>query len=231
MRRKSDKSKQKEGYGTGHGADYKPYIRTAEFNSSGTCANPVDWKTGRTVQLLSQGEKYFWYLMRWNDHVTDIREQFPLPVEDTMQIAEQYGIQHPRKGSELAIMTSDFLVDFDDNTQGVFSIKASKKDVEMLERTIEKLFIEKKYWESQGIPFHLVYKEDLNITYAENIRAAVQYYVLSDVHDSVSMAKYMVANKMLIMDKEMQTRQINFKELAEEFKELIEFKDRKMIGE
>lgn len=45
------------------------------------------------------------------------------------------------------------------------------------------------------------------------------------------MAKYMVANKMLIMDKEMQTRQINFKELAEEFKELIEFKDRKMIGE
>ena len=192
MRRKSDKSKQKEGYGTGHGADYKPYIRTAEFNSSGTCANPVDWKTGRTVQLLSQGEKYFWYLMRWNDHVTDIREQFPLPVEDTMQIAEQYGIQHPRKGSELAIMTSDFLVDFDDNTQGVFSIKASK---------------------------------------AENIRAAVQYYVLSDVHDSVSMAKYMVANKMLIMDKEMQTKQINFKELAEEFKELIEFKDRKKIGE
>ena len=26
MRRKSDKSKQKEGYGTGHGADYKPYM-------------------------------------------------------------------------------------------------------------------------------------------------------------------------------------------------------------
>lgn len=231
MRRKSDKSKQKEGYGTGHGADYKPYIRIAEFNSSGTCANPVDWKTGRTVQLLSQGEKYFWYLMRWNDHVVDIREQFPLPVEETMKIAEMYGIQHPRKGSQSVIMTSDFLIDFDNNTQGVFSIKTSKDEIEKSERMTEKLFIEKKYWESKEIPFHLVYKEDLNITYAENIRAAVQYYALFDVHDSISMAKYMVANKMIVMDKGMQSKRINFKELADEFKELIEFKDRKKIGE
>ena len=59
MRRKSDKAKRKEKYGIGHGADYKPYIRTSEFNSLGTCSNPIDWKTGRTVHLLSQGEKIF----------------------------------------------------------------------------------------------------------------------------------------------------------------------------
>lgn len=231
MRRKSDKTKRKEKYGTGHGADYKPYIRTSEFNSAGTCANPVDWKTGRTVQLLSQGEKYFWYLMRWNDHVIDIREQYPLPVKDTMRIAEEYGILHPHKGSEPLTMTSDFLVDFDNNMQGVFSIKLSKKEVENSERIIEKLFIEKKFWESKKIPFHLVYKEDLNVTYAENIRAAVQYYHLSDVHDSISMSKYMVANKMIIMDIEMQNKSINFKEIADDFKELIAFNDKKKLGD
>lgn len=231
MRRKSDKSKQKEGYGTGHGADYKPYIRTAEFNSLGTCANPVDWKTGRTVQLLSQGEKYFWYMMRWNDEVTDIREQFPLPVEETTKIADEYGIRHPRKGSEWIVMTSDFLVDFENGAQTVFSIKASKQEIEKKERTVEKLFIEKKYWESKNVPYQLVYKEDLNITYAENIRLAVQYYQLSSVHDKVSMIKYLIANKILVIDLQMQDKPIDFKELADEFKELIGFEDRRMIGE
>lgn len=56
MRRKSQNGKLKEHRGTGVGADYKPWIQTGEFGSKGTTSNPIDWKTGRQVQLLSQGE-------------------------------------------------------------------------------------------------------------------------------------------------------------------------------
>ena len=67
MRRKSQKGKFKEHRGTGTGADYKPWIQTGEFGSRGTAANPIDWKTGRQIHLLSQGEVIAWYLLRWDD--------------------------------------------------------------------------------------------------------------------------------------------------------------------
>ena len=42
MRRKNVKAKIKQKYGCGIGKDYKPFIRTSEFNSLGTCSNIKD---------------------------------------------------------------------------------------------------------------------------------------------------------------------------------------------
>ena len=53
-----------EGRGKGSGASYLPWIQTREISSVGTCSNPKDWKTGRTVELLSQGEAYYWHILR-----------------------------------------------------------------------------------------------------------------------------------------------------------------------
>ena len=89
---KSEKTKLKEGYGTGTGANYIPYIQTREFNSKGTTCNARDWITGRTVELLSQTEMRVWYLLRWDERVVDIREQFPLDLEITKKIADDSGI-------------------------------------------------------------------------------------------------------------------------------------------
>lgn len=69
MRRMSQKGKERERRGTGAGANYKPWIQTGEFGSKGTVSNPIDWKTGRQVQLLSQGEVIAWYLLRWDDDI------------------------------------------------------------------------------------------------------------------------------------------------------------------
>lgn len=43
-KRKSDKTKQSQHMGTGHGANYIPYITTSEFNSQGTTSVVNDWK-------------------------------------------------------------------------------------------------------------------------------------------------------------------------------------------
>lgn len=55
-RRIPDKTKKIRKMGEGTGKDYKPYITTSEFNSMGTTSVIKDWKTGRGVHCLSQGE-------------------------------------------------------------------------------------------------------------------------------------------------------------------------------
>ena len=128
MPRISEAGKRREGRGKGHGADYKPWIKIREFNSAGTTANVVDWKHGRTTQLLSQGEEWYYYALRWDDNVLDIREQFPLfEPEDTVRIADSFGFKHPKDRS--TTMTTDMLVDYADGYQEAISIKNSRADV------------------------------------------------------------------------------------------------------
>ena len=138
MKKMSDKRKRQEGRGTGTEKDYKPYIQAREVNSLGTCSNPIDWKTGRTVQLLSQGEDALWHILRWNDDIIDIREQYPLDLKRTFKIAGEYGIQHPGTNP----MTTDFLVTMRNGQMIAYSLKPSKAVLED-KRTVEKLFMKR----------------------------------------------------------------------------------------
>ena len=104
-----------EGRGKGSGASYLPWIQTREISSVGTCSNPKDWKTGRTVELLSQGEAYYWHILRWNDEIEDIREQYPLDLETTLEICDDYNVKHPR--NRHTYMTSDFYVTYKDGKE------------------------------------------------------------------------------------------------------------------
>ena len=127
--RVSEKTKQNQGRGKGEGASYKPYIKTREVPSIGTGRILKDKITGRQMHLLSQAEVYTYYLLRWDDSVIDIREQYPLELEDTLKIADHLGYKHPhdRKTS----MTTDFLVTYREEdgrkTYKAYSVKASRK--------------------------------------------------------------------------------------------------------
>ena len=210
MPRITEKGKRKEGRGKGHGADYKPWIKACEFNSVGTAANVVDWKHGRTTQLLSQGEEWYYYVLRWDDNVTDIREQFPLfEPEDTVRIADSFGFKHPKDRN--TTMTTDMLIDYADGHQEAVSIKNGRKDVDyklagteydkkQAMRTAEKLLIEKKYWAEKGIKWKLLYKEDLDPLYVNNIKRVVIYYRKEKVHDDISRIKHLIATKQIVVD-------------------------------
>ena len=52
------------------------------------------------------------YLLEWSVTVSDIREQFPVRVEDTLRLAEEANIRHPEMGGYTQIMSTDFVVDF-----------------------------------------------------------------------------------------------------------------------
>lgn len=189
--------KNQKNRGEGHGANYVPYIKVNDFNSLGTTCNPVDWKTGRTMHFLSQGEMYMYYLLRWNDNVVDIREQYPLELDKTVAIAKELGVRHPKNNSTK--MTSDLLVDYDDGKQEVYSVKRKASDLEN-KRTREKLLIEELYWTRQGIKFQTVLTETLDMDTVTNIRLVIEFYKKEDVFDEISYIKHLIATKQLPID-------------------------------
>ena len=123
--------KDRSSRGSGRYENYRPWVRVSEISSRGTTAEVVDWKHGRTVQCLSDGEMMLYHILRWNDDVDDINESFPLPLEDTLEIAEMYGYNHPRDitTKEPKNMTSDFLVWLKDGSRVVYSLIDSRKTV------------------------------------------------------------------------------------------------------
>lgn len=184
--------------GTGTGKHYIPYIMTSEFNSRGTTAVILDWKTDRGVHCLSQAEMCWYYLLRWDDSNVDIREQFPLERDITEDIASDYGIKHPGKDKDY-IMTTDFLVTKDNGKEIAYSVKVSR---DLSERELQILCIEKLYWANKGIGFKMLFKTDVNLMMVRNIRIVVPFYNVSNVFDDISEIKHKIAVKDIPWDME-----------------------------
>lgn len=192
--RLSAKTKSVRKMGKGTGADYKPYITTSEFNSQGTTSVIKDWKTGRSVHCLSQGEMYWYYILRWNDENVDVREQYPLDYKETVSIANEMGFPLPKE-----IMTTDMLVTKIDGTEIAYSIKSNKN---LSKRNLQLLCIEKKYWMNQGKECRLVFKTEMNTILASNIRLVTEFYDPSRVFDKISAIKHRIAIKKYQIDME-----------------------------
>lgn len=201
--------------GTGRGKDYIPYIFVEESGSLGTTSNPIDWKNGRVMELLSQAE-YWWYLqLRWDDDVIDIREQFPLCREDMFAIAKKEHMDFP--WLQAVTLTTDFLVTYKDGKDKALSVKSSIKDLDD-DKVLIRQYLEKLYWESKGIPWDIVFKEDLPRQRIKNIGSVTQYYSKKYIHDKHSVIKHLIANKEIIVDMD---SQIDFKSLIVQYEDRI----------
>ena len=194
-------TKFKQNRGTGSGANYLPWITTHEFASSGTTANPIDWRTGRTVHLLSQGELIAWLILNFDDETYEVKEQYPLDISETLKIAEDLGINHPMSKGEPFVMTTDFLVEKMDGTMLAVSIKCSENKLDNSKTQQKNSLIEKEYWEQQGIKYEIWFKNKLNKVLANNIDAVTQYYKIDEKYpDEFKVLKHLVAVKKIKID-------------------------------
>ena len=221
----SDERKLKEKRCSGTGADYTPWTRAQEFNSRGLCSVVPDWKTGRSVHLFSRGEHDAYLILRFNDRVEDIREQYALrlerrgdpadlylePVLDevgetyagefdcTKEIAEAFGFRHPRNRFGLCRMTTDLLLTMakGDYRYIAVSVKGSR---DLSRRDKEKLLIEKTYWMRRGVPWLLVFKDEISAVTADNIRLAVKFFRREGVRIPTDYLYHLVATKRFCPD-------------------------------
>ena len=170
--RKTDKYRLLEKRGTGSYEKYTPWLKIHEFGSKGRAHRLIGWKVKRLYQFMSDLELYYFLLSQWIEEVVDIREQFPLlPLEKTLLIADELGYEHPDKRSgNKVVITTDFLITIKD-TNGIRNIaRAIKMSSDCRKpRVIEKLSIEKKYWENSHIEWGIVTERQINKTKAINI--------------------------------------------------------------
>ncbi|MCA1636557.1 MAG: TnsA endonuclease N-terminal domain-containing protein [Acidobacteria bacterium] len=154
-------------------SEYKPWLHIQDVPSKGLSSRVRGWKTGRVHHLLSLLELTDFYVLEWSLDVTDVREQFPLlPLEETLAIAQSCGIRHPAdpKTKHPVVMTTDFIntvrrgpVDFDESRTVKY-----KSDL-LKQRTLEKLEIERRYWEARKIRLKVVTEDGIPAALAKNV--------------------------------------------------------------
>ena len=105
--------KKKEGRGEKEGSHYLPWLTIQDVPSKGLSHMINGWTTGgRDHHLLSNGELHCFYFFDWSESIIDIREQYPLSLATTQEIAEQMKVPHPvhPQSKHPIVMTTDFLL-------------------------------------------------------------------------------------------------------------------------
>lgn len=163
----------REGRGSGHFADYKPWLTIHDVPSTGIVTRIPGWKSGRLHHYLSEHfELAHHYQMEWSKAVIDIREQFPLlPLEKTLFISEKLGIRHPidPKTKHPIVMTTDMLLTVRKGEDIGFIAHSIKPINKLNRRTLEKLQIEKHFFKDMGIEWSLITEQQINYDLVKNV--------------------------------------------------------------
>lgn len=128
--------------------------------------------TGRVHHLLSDIERGAFLIYDFRDDARDIREQFPLDLDQTRGIAEAAGIAHPVDSKSRAdlVQTTDLVIDLEFDGK-IVTVARTVKPSEALgkPRTVEKLEIERRYWAAQGIDWGIVTERELPPSLLRNL--------------------------------------------------------------
>ncbi len=189
---------QNEKRGQGVGKHYKPFLTVQDVPSKGRIHRRPSLTHNRIVHLLSDLELAAFLLFDWEKAVIDIREQFPLNPEATLSIAKRLGIKHPAYQGVIQVMTTDLLVDFNSDGQHLskaISVKYAQ-DLED-ERTIEKLELERRFWEGEGIEWFIFTEHEVPVHFVKNIRWLAPHMHSYDLDDSQRMFVFESILRML----------------------------------
>lgn len=159
----------KEGRGSGRGRAYKPWLTVRDCPSQGRSHRVFGHKSQRTHHFLSDLELAVFLLLEWHADTEEIREQFPLRLEETMQLAKDAGIEHPSMNGVNQVMSSDFLVNSRDVSCEKFVLQAKCVADFSNPRTIEKLELERRYWMKKSVPWMIITDQDIPRAVFDNI--------------------------------------------------------------
>ena len=164
----------KEGKGQGIGNEYKPWIDVQGFPSKGRVSRVLGWKTGRIHHLLSDLQTRYFYMLEWENTVIDIREHYPLlDVEDTIEEKSdlRFDLFTDKESGFPYVLNTNFLITLKSkNNSNLYIARAVKMAAELeKKRTLEKLEIERRYWNAKGIDWGIVTQKDISNIFAKNI--------------------------------------------------------------
>lgn len=172
------------GRGQGRGTEYRPWRTVQDVPSQGLATRLLGHKTKRVHHLLSKLETDFFCVLEFSLEVRDIREQFPLlPLEETQAIADACEIRHPTDPQSQAavVMTTDFAITRLRQGKQEEVARTLKYSQDLAsKRTLEKLEIERRYWQSRQVDWGIVTERELPPSVVQNCRFLRDYLELSE---------------------------------------------------
>jgi len=166
------------------------FLNTQDFISRGAKSRTPDYgNPGHDRDFFSINERfYFLHLLR-AANITWIKEQRPLlPLERAIAIAKQLGVKYPTypySSNVESVMTTDFLCGTIFGNQVVYSVKDAKElsDCKSWSKQKQKNFenklkIDKLFWESQNIKWHLISSTSIKTTYSSNLQQLAPYLIV-----------------------------------------------------
>ena len=153
-----------QGYGSGSGANYKPWLEVTDLSSSGRSRRVFGLKTGRIHHLFSNVEFDIFLAAEWSRSVVDIREQYPLDRDLTQTVAQELKIQHPSyPGTRVpTVMTVDFLLTVvEHGVKRLVALNAKRDEEAEEENSLAKLEIQRTYFEKLEIEHYLIYHSQI----------------------------------------------------------------------
>jgi hypothetical protein len=164
------------GFGAGEGAQYKPWLHVRDVPSHGR--SHIEWSEvcQREHHLLSDHEHRYFLIQIWRRLNIDLRECFPLPLDDTLQIAKHINIRHPihPKTGVPVVITTDFLLTREGTDKNILIARSIKpadvlNDPKRRRRVLEKEQIQHAYWAGVDVQWALVTDRQINRTLASNL--------------------------------------------------------------
>ena len=177
----------RKGFGEGAGARYMPWLSVQDVPSQGRSHRIQGLKVDRVHHLLSDLERAYYLACEFSEDIVDIREQYPLlPREATQAIANAKGIRYPKyPGSNLPlVMTTDFLLTVRQSDGSEKLVARTVKYKNELSgkgslRALEKLEIEKVFWNNQGVNWSVVTEEMFTPNLVKNLGLLRSYHCLT----------------------------------------------------
>lgn len=146
--------------------NYRPWLRSRDVcRGNGQRHIIPDLKyPERQIHLMSNLELQVYYMLRRNEQVRELFEQYPLNLKNTISICEKMNLIHPAdpNNGELVVMTTDFVVLIRQGNELKFKAYAVKTNDDLKDqRVLEKLKIEQLYWKTINVPWCVITENDI----------------------------------------------------------------------
>jgi len=163
----------RSGFGQGDGPTYKPFMFVRDIPSPGLSNTVKSLLTGRIHHYVTRQEYKVHLLAEYSPSIINIRERFALlPWDETQAIARKLGFRHPTyPGTTTPIVLTTDLLLTKKHSDGMEQIAVSAAFTKHLNaRTLEKLLIERLYWNRRGISWLLVTEKNMPELRAANLQ-------------------------------------------------------------
>ncbi|WP_027330156.1 TnsA endonuclease N-terminal domain-containing protein [Marinimicrobium agarilyticum] len=165
--------------------EYRSFVRVSQTKFVGRRHLHLCPRQNRPITLLSDGEYRAYQMLLWRSNATAIYEQFPLDIEETIDISDELGVIHPNGWDRKSriryahVMSTDFLVNHLDcrtgetiSTAYTFKYHNSIYPLELnrsVRRTWQKLDIEKEFWRRRNVEYRVITERDATKPIAYNL--------------------------------------------------------------